>query len=190
MSKYVKNLVTDHLRQQLDGVDNAVLVNVVGLDANATAHLRTELDGKDIHLMVVKNSLAARATQGTPLEAAFVGLTGPAAICWGGEDIVSLSKEITRLAKEEEYEGLEARGGAMEGENLTAEQVTEISKWPNRDEQLSLLVGQVLSPGANLVSQLIGPGANLASQIAQKAEGDETEGDEAGSDEAGSDDND
>ena len=35
MSKYVKNLISDHLRQQLDGVNEALLVNVIGLDANA-----------------------------------------------------------------------------------------------------------------------------------------------------------
>jgi hypothetical protein len=37
-------------------------------------------------------------------------------------------------------------------------------------EQLSLLSGQILAPGAKLASQLIGPGGALASQIEKKAE--------------------
>ncbi len=37
-------------------------------------------------------------------------------------------------------------------------------------EQISLLVGQILSPGANLVGALLGPGGKLASQIKQKGE--------------------
>ena len=41
MSKYVKNLIAGHLRERLDGVDDALLVNVVGLDANANNSLRT-----------------------------------------------------------------------------------------------------------------------------------------------------
>ena len=40
-------------------------------------------------------------------------------------------------------------------------------------EQLSLLVGQILSPGADLVSQLTSMGGALASQIEQKGEGAE-----------------
>jgi len=170
MSKYVKNLITDHLRESFKDVHDALLVNVIGLDANASNRLRTELHEKDINLLVVKNSLAARATEGTPLGPMFEGLTGTAAVCWGSEDIVSLAKEITRLAKEEDYEAFQPRGGVMDGERLDADQVAEVSKWPSREEQLSLLMGQVLSPGASLVSQLTGPGSALASQIEQKAE--------------------
>lgn len=175
MSKYVKNLVSDHLRRSLEGVNDALLVNVVGLGANASNQLRGELEGKQIHLMVVKNSVAARAAAGTPLAPMFEGLSGTAAICWGGEDIVGLAKEVARLASDKTYEAFQARGGVMDGERLTAQQVIEVSRWPSREEQLSLLVGQILSPGATLAAQLLGPGGALASQIAQKAEGSEAE---------------
>ena len=111
MSKYVKNLIADHLRQRLESVNDALLVNVIGLDANANNRLRTELTSKDINLMVVKNSLAARATAGTSLGPMFEGLTGTSAICWGSEDIVSLAKEVVRLAREDEYEAMLVRQG-------------------------------------------------------------------------------
>lgn len=172
MSKYVKNLIADHLRDRLGGVNDALLVNVVGLDANANNRLRTELQAKDIHLVVVKNSLAARAAAGTPLSAMFAGVTGSTAICWGSEDIVSLAKEITRLAKDEQYAPFEPRGGVMDGQRLSSADVTEVSGWPSRREQFSMLLGQVLSPGAKLVSQLLSPGAALASQIDKLAEQD------------------
>jgi large subunit ribosomal protein L10 len=165
MSKYVKNLVTDHLRNRLQGVHDALLVNVIGLDANANNRLRTELEGKHINLMVVKNSLAARATVGTPLSAMFEGLSGTAAICWGGEDIVSLAKEIVRLAKDAEYGPFEPRGGVMDGQRLSGPQVAEVSGWPSRSQQLSILMGQILGPGARLASQLTSPAAALASQV-------------------------
>ncbi len=175
MSKYVKNLISDHLRQRLQHVEDALLVNVVGLDANANNRLRTELQSKDINLMVVKNSLAARATEGTPLAPLFEGLTGTAAICWGSQDIVSLAKQVVQLAQDAEFEAFETRCGLMDGELLDSEKVAEVSKWPSRVEQLSLLSGQILSPGANLASQLTGPGGALASQIEQIAKGAEEE---------------
>ncbi|MHC4180098.1 MAG: 50S ribosomal protein L10 [Planctomycetota bacterium] len=178
MSKYVKNLIADHLRERLQGVDEALLVNVVGLDANANNRLRTELQAKDINLMAVKNSLAARATEGTPLAAMFEGLTGTAAICWGGEDIVSLAKEVLRLAKDEQFASFEPRGGLMDGQRLSGAEVAEVSSWPSRTEQLSVLLGQILSPGANLASQLTGPAGGLASQIEQLAEQPQQNGQE------------
>ena len=58
----------------------------------------------------------------------------------------------------------------MDGEQLTPERVKEISKWPSRAEQLSMLVGQILGPGSQLAAQLKGPGGSLASQIKEAGE--------------------
>ena len=170
MSKYVKNLITEDLRHRLEGVEDALLVNVVGLDANANNRLRGELEAKHINVLVVKNSLARHATAGSPLAPMFEGLTGTAAICWGSEDVVSLAKEITQLAESDDYEAFQTRGGVMDGESLTPQRIDEISKWPGRAEQLSILSGQLLSPGRDLVSQILAPGGALVSQIEKKAE--------------------
>lgn len=174
MSKFVKNLIRDDLRRRLEGVENALLVSVNGLDANKNSRLRKTLREKNIQLMVVKNSLARRATEGTPLAAAFEEMEGSLAVVWGSEDIVSLAKQITALAGDKQYEPFTARGGVMDGARLSAEQVAAVSKWPSRQEQLSILVGQILGPGATLCAQLSGPGASLGSQIKQK--GEEKEG--------------
>jgi large subunit ribosomal protein L10 len=178
MSKYVKNLLTDHVRGQLEGVHDALLVNVVGLSGNTNARLRTELGKKDIHLLVVKNSLAARAVAGTALAPMFEGVAGSAAICWGASDIVALAKEITRLSRDKKYDKFKPTGGVMDGEKLGPEQVEQVSKWPSREEQLSLLVGQILGPGGRLASQLLGPGGAIASQIKEKAGGEDADADE------------
>jgi len=178
MSKYVKNLITDHLRDRLQGVNDVLLVNVIGLKANLNNRLRTQLRSKNIELVVVKNNLAARAVAGTALAPLFEGVGGTTAICWGAEDIVSLAKEVTRLSKKDEFAPFEPRGGVMEGAQLSAKQVEEVSSWPSREEQLSLLVGQILGPGARLASQVGAPGGRLASQIKEKAK--EEEGPEGG----------
>ena len=171
MSKLVKNLLAKDLSNRLDGVEDCVLANVIGMDANSTSALRKRLREKGIGMMVVKNSLAQRATEGTSLAAAFEGIGGTNAVLWGADDFVSLVKEATALNKdEEEFEVFETRGGAMDGVQLTPERVLEISKWPSRTEQLSMLVGQILGPGAQLAAQLKGPGGALVSQIKSKGE--------------------
>ena len=172
MSKFVKNLVSQEIAQRLEGVDDALLVNVIGLDANKSVVLRKQLREKHIDLLVVKNSMAKRATEGTPLAPAFEGVEGTLAVVWGAQDFISLTKEVIQLHNSAEYDAFQAVGGVMDGEQLSADRVKEMSKWPNRDEQLSILVGQILSPGADLLSQINAPGEALASQIKQKSEED------------------
>lgn len=169
MSKYVKDLITKDLGKRLAGVEEAVFVNVIGVDANKSVSLRKDLREKNIQLMVVKNSLAQRATEGSPLSVALRQCEGALAIMWGAEDIVTLAKEAMRLTGDPTLKAFEARGGVMGDEALTAERVKEISKWPSREEQLSILSGQILGPGRNLAAALIGPGGTLASQIEQKS---------------------
>ena len=175
MSKFVKNIITEELKKRLDGVENALLVNVVGMQVNDSNKLRANLAEKGIRLLVVKNSLAARATKGTILESAFDGLAGTTALCWGASDIVALAKEIVKASKEKQFAKFAILGGVMDGEAFAAEQVVEISKWPTREEQIAILLGQITGVAAGLSSQLLSGGANLASQIKQRWDGDEEE---------------
>ena len=173
MSKFVKDLITKDLRNRLEGVDDALLVDVIGLENNKNVALRQRLRKKNIQLLVVKNSLARRATEGTRLAPAFENNAGTMALIWGGEDIISLAKEVISIAENKEFDKFLPKGGVMEGQPLAAEQVKLVSKWPNRTEQLSILSGQILSVGATLSGQLLSAGSKLASQIKKKSEGEE-----------------
>ena len=194
MSKELKNMTVEEYSRRLKGVNDAVLVNVIGMNSLATFNFRKELRGKNLNLLVVKGSLARRATEGTSLVSAFEGdggslakrategttlvnafegSDGSVAVVWGGEDFVSLAKEIVAIQKKPEFEKCKSRGGVMDGEKLSAEKLLEVSKWPNRTQQIGLLVGQVLAPGANLLSQIKAPGGLLLSQIKKKSEGEE-----------------
>lgn len=186
MSKYVKNIITEDLKKRLDGVENALLVNVVGMQVNDSNKLRAILEEKDVHLMVVKNSLAARAAEGTPLKAAFEGLTGTTALCWGASDIVALAKEVVKATKDKQFQKFSVLGGVMDGEAFNADQAVDISKWPSREEQIAILLGQITGVAAGLSSQLLSGGANLASQIKQRWE-DKLEDDAAPAEESSAD---
>ncbi len=173
MSKLVKNMITDDLKGRWEGVSEILLVDIAGLEANENVAMRKQFRENGIQLLLVKNSLARRATEGTVLGTAFEGAAGSIAVAWGGEDIVSLAKEVAKIINSDDFEQVAAKGGVMDGETLSPEEVQAISKWPTRTEQLSILMGQALSPAATLSGQLIAGGANLASQIKQKSEGEE-----------------
>jgi large subunit ribosomal protein L10 len=170
MSKYVKDLITNDLKSRLDGVADALVVDVIGIENNKAVELRKRLRSKKINLLVVKNSLARRATEGTSLAPAFEEAAGTLALVWGGEDIISLAKEIIGIVEKKEFEPFVPKGGVMDGQRLSAAQVRDVSKWPSRQEQLSILMGQILNPGATISAQLLGPARKLASQIKKKGE--------------------
>ena len=175
MSKYVKNLVTGDIKNRLEGVADAVLVNVIGMDSASTYGIRKKLRAKGINMLVIKTSMAARATDGTSLRPMFDNQVGSLAMIWGCEDFVSLAKEVADIVKSKEFAKFELRGGVMDGDALTSDQVLAISKWPSRTEQISMLLGQILSPGASLVSQILSGGSNLAGQVKTLIENKEGE---------------
>ena len=74
--------------------------------------------------MVVKNSLARRATEGTALAPAFEGVEARWPSLWGGDDLVSLAKEVVRIAGQKEFAPFAPQGGVMDGQQLSADEVT------------------------------------------------------------------
>ncbi len=175
MSKYVKNLVTGDIKNRLEGVADAILVDVIGMDSAATFSIRKKLREKGISMLVIKRSMAARATEGTTLRPMFDQANGSMAVVWGCEDFVSLAKEIAAIVKSNEFAKFELKGGVMDGDGMSAEQVLAASKWPSRTEQIAMVVGQILSPGGNLVSQITSGGAKIASQVKKLMEQKEGE---------------
>jgi ribosomal protein L10 len=49
--------VSDEIKKRLTGVQDALLVNVIGLNTDKTFALRRLLRSKDIHILVVNPSL-------------------------------------------------------------------------------------------------------------------------------------
>jgi ribosomal protein L10 len=170
MSKAIKDMLVDDLKGRLTGVGDVIVVSLGKLDAQKTTQLRQALRKKRISLQLVKNSLARRAMEGTPLAPAFARAEGMLAIAWGGEDVVDLAKELDRLQGVKDFEGLECRGGALDGARLEAADVKSVAKWPSRSEQLSILSGQICSIGSTISGQIISAGGTLAGQFKSRVE--------------------
>ena len=176
MSKVVKKLVSRDISSRLKGVNDAIVANIVGMTGEENYNIRKTLRDQGIGLMVVKRTMAARATDGTSLRPAFDNQAGSMAVIWGCEDFVSLTRTITKLVNSGQFPKLEIKGGVMDGDALTADQVKKVSKWPSRQEQISLLVGQILSPGATLSGQMVGPARKIAGQVKKLIENQEETG--------------
>lgn len=170
MSKLVKNMLIDDLKRRWEGVGEVIVVSLGSLDGHQATKLRQALRKKRIHLQLIKNSLARRAAADTPLAPAFTKTDGMLAVAWGGEDVVDLAKELDRIASGKDFEGVEFRGGALDGARLEAGDVKLVAKWPSRAEVLSLIAGQIVGVGGLLAGQIGSAGGVLAGQIKSRAE--------------------
>lgn len=171
MSKVVKNHIIAELEETLRETGEVLVVdvsNMTGVDANA---MRVDLKSQGVGMLTVKNSLARRACETIGLGALGPVLDGPSTLVWGGEDVVALSREITKRAKGPEK--LEIKGGAVEGQTLDSDGVDRLSKSPGRPELLSIIAGAILGPGGTVAGALLGPGGTVAGAI--KSKGDEGE---------------
>lgn len=171
MSKYVKGMIIDEIRDQIGDTRDLLVVNSSKMTGVAMNRLRLDLQKKQIKLLGVKNALARRALDQI-VEGEVNGIfEGPSVLIWGGEDIVALSKEIA--GRKKEFPDLEIKGGIAEGKPLRASDVEQLSKSPGRPELLSQIAGLILSPGGRLAAALLGPGGKLAGQLKTLADKEE-----------------
>lgn len=176
MSKPVKEMILADYEKRFEGVEGALVVDIRGIPANENNALRNTLRKQDIQLTVVKNTLARKVFEGTPLEAITPALEGPAAVAYGAESVVNVARALVEWAKK--IHNLELRGAALEGEFYAGEEgVKRLSEFPTREEAQAKVVQVVLSPAQNVVGGAKGPGSRvlgIIKEIEERLERGET----------------
>lgn len=168
MSKEVKSLIIQEIQGRIGDCRDLLVANVSKLDAISTNKFRLALKKKGITILALKNSLARVILDKNGIKDLGEALDGPSALIWGAEDIVALAKEMTHWTKQ--YPNFELKGGAVDGQPINAAGVVKLSKSPSRLELIARIMGQLLSPGANIAGALKGPGGKLAGQFKAMAE--------------------
>jgi large subunit ribosomal protein L10 len=173
MSRRVKEMLIEDLGVRLKGVKDILVVDASKLDGVTANKLRLSMRKKKISALGIRNKLGRVALKNVGVTSLDPLLEGPSTLVWGGEDIVALSKDIAKWAKE--IEPLQIKGGTTEGTTLSKETVEELAKSPGRKELIGQIAAAMMSPGAQLAGVLLGPGRELASQIEKISEKSEQE---------------
>ena len=164
MSKPVKQMLVREYEAKLDGVDEAAVISLRGVDGTSNTKIRSDLRQKDIRVTIVRNKLFGRAFADKPLGALSDVLSGSNALVYGAESVVEVAREIVELVKQ--FPEIELKGAVLDGELYEGEAgVEKLSKFPTRDEAIAQDVTLILSPARNLMGAVKGPGGRLVGII-------------------------
>lgn len=164
MSKPIKEMIIRDYTSRLEGAEDAMLISIRGVGAIDTSRMRRDLGAKSIKVSVIRNNLGRKAIEGTSLEPLTKFLEGPTAIAYGGQSVVEVAREIVKLI--ESIPAIELKGAILDGTLFEGKAgVTELSKFPTREEAIGKVITLVVSPGKKLLAQVQGPGSSVVGII-------------------------
>ena len=168
MNKEQKAAVVEEVAGQIKEADAIFAVDYRGISVQQVAELRKRLGEADASLRVVKNTLTERAAEKAGAEDLKALLEGPTAFTFVRGDAALAAKAIATFRREHQVP--EFKGGLMDGQPLSVEELQAIALLPARDVLHSQLVGMLASPITGVVRTLNALIQGLALQLGQMAE--------------------
>lgn len=163
MSKAIKALELQALRQTFDGVKDMVVLEPIKVDSATEAEFRKKLRLQNIRVKLVKNSYAKKilGENGITLNV----WSSPSLVCWGGDSVKGLANAVDTAVKESKKDAkspdkYKYKTGVCEGTPMSIDVMKTV---PTRLEAIGEVIAALTGPGASIVSALTSPGAELAS---------------------------
>lgn len=168
MNREEKAALVEELADQIRSADAIFAVDYRGISVSHAAELRGRLRDANARFRIVKNSLTERASDAAGADSLKELLEGPTALAFVGGDAALAAKALNEMGRQ--LGTLAFKGGLMDGNALTAEDIKAIARLPAREILHGQLVGTIAAPLSGLVRTLNALIAGLAVQLGQIAE--------------------
>jgi large subunit ribosomal protein L10 len=171
MNREQKTAVVEDVAAQIQESEAVFAVDYRGISVPQAAALRERLTEAGARFRVVKNTLtllAADKAGAEPLKGVLEGPTAFTFVTAEDGDVALAAKALAQFKREHNL--LDFKGGVMNGEPLSAEQIADLARLPARDVLHGQLVGMIAAPITGLVRTLNALISGLAIQLRQIAE--------------------
>ncbi len=148
--------------------DNIFLMSFEGLSVEKDWQLRGKLRAapeSGIKYHVVKNRLAQKAAEGTPVAQLTEQFKGMTAVALTPDDPVILAKLLTEFAKENPT--FQLKGAVIEGRVIALDQIESIASLPSKPQLLAQIMGLINIHAQQLVNVTNGVIRNVAVVLGQ-----------------------
>jgi large subunit ribosomal protein L10 len=170
MNRDQKAAVIEEVATQISDSEAVFAVDYRGISVGQVAELRISLGDAGARFRVVKNTLTELAADRAGADPLREVLDGPTAFTFVAPDgdVALAAKALADFRRRTDL--LEFKGGVMNGEAISADQIGALSRLPAREVLHSQLVGVIASPITGLVRGLNALISGLAIQLQQIAE--------------------
>jgi large subunit ribosomal protein L10 len=168
LNRTEKEEVIGELHAKMAKAKTAILAEPRGLTVAVVTELRRKLRDAKVDYRVVKNTLAARAAKGTPVEPLAERFVGPTALVMSYDDVIAPAKLLVEFMKDRENFGI--RTAIVEGRIIDLKGVQALAKMPGLNELRAQILGMLTQPAAKLARVIATPGQQLARAVAARRE--------------------
>jgi large subunit ribosomal protein L10 len=158
------------LKGEFKEVASMILTSVQGLNASEVDSLRRKLHDAGVNYRVVKNTLAKKATEGTPLAVIANDFREVTAIAWHKTDPVAPAKAIAEFKKG--LEKFKVKAGYQGGVRLDEEGIKALATMPSLDELRAQLLGTINGVAGKLLAQINAPAQHVVGVLQAKHDED------------------
>jgi large subunit ribosomal protein L10 len=166
LNRTEKEQVISELHDKMAKVKIAIVAEPKGLDVATVNDLRKKLRDSKIEYRVIKNSLAALAAKGTPVEKVSDKFVGPTAIVMSYDDVIAPAKVLADFMKDRE--NFKIRTAVVDGRIVDAKGVQALAKLPGLLELRGQIAAMIAQPASKLVRMIATPGQQLARVLAAR----------------------
>lgn len=159
----------DALTEQFQKASGALFVSFQKMTVAKENELRNRVREAGAKYSVVKNTLARKAAEGTPLAQVADQFKGVTAVALTTGDAVNLSKAISKFAKDNP-EIFTFKSGVVEGKVVALRDVEAIASLPPKEELISKIMFLINCQAQRLVTVLSAVPRNLAIVVKQIGE--------------------
>lgn len=172
MIKQDKTIFVEDLQARFAKANTAFVAHYRGMTVEKLYELRKRVKAGDGEVRVVKNRLARIAAKGTFAEGISDQFKGPVALVLAYKDPVPVAKAIVDSLADDSP--LSVQVGSLEGKTVNAASIVALSKLPDKNTMLSMLLSALQAPTQNFVNVLAALPRGLANVLVAVKEQKET----------------
>jgi large subunit ribosomal protein L10 len=166
-NKNQKKQDLDSLHATFSNVSTVILTTFQGITVEQDTKLRRAVEAAGGEYKVVKNTLAQRASKGTPAEPLMKELAGTNSIAWTTADPVALAKALTKVAKD--VPAFQFRAGVVQGRVVSIAEIQQLANLPSKEELYGKIMFLLNAPAQRIASAMKAVSRNMAAVVNEAA---------------------
>ena len=147
-----KRELVEQIKEKIQNSQSFVILDYKGLTVAQDTEFRTEFRKNDVEYRVLKNTLVRKALNDLGYTEFDSALNGPSAFAFGKSDALAPAKVAAEGCKK--YKTMQIKCGMFDKKFADANVVDAMSKVPNRETLLAMLVSVLSAPMRGLAVAL------------------------------------